>query len=194
MKEFVPVVAAVLAAVAAVLGYLLNARIGRLRERERYFAEALLATEQYKQLAHLRHRLDDPEEAAKKISEVHEKLAYHRRWLQLNSPAVAARYRTLVIHLRNKEFFRPDGVFEGYGKDVIELNVKTHSQSKVWRDACIEAMDHELSILRFWVPRHRGEDAGADPKLFTKMSDEEQEAARKFYYPEEYAGAADKSV
>ena len=78
MRDWIPIVVALIAAAVAVTGYMINGRLGRLREKERSYAEALAAVERYHQLPYWLYRLHDgtPEtraELAKRVGETQER-------------------------------------------------------------------------------------------------------------------------
>ena len=155
VTTYVPLIVAAVAGIVAVLGYLANSRISRLRERERYFVDALLAVERYKQLPYWRHRLDASPELAKRIGEVHENLAYHRRLLQLDSPQVYLAYTALVntIRSRNKNSSAEAPVERD--RTRIELDKKYSSRSKPDRDECLRLMTIQLKLIRLRKGRYK---------------------------------------
>jgi hypothetical protein len=155
---YIPLVVAAVAGAVAIFGYLINSRIGRLQEREQYFVQALLAVERYKQLPYWRHRLLDRAEFAKKIAEVHENLAHHRRLLQLDSPEVYKAYIALIntIRSRNKVADRPEmDINEQVDGTKIELDKEYSSKSKPDRDECLRLMRSRLRLFPFCSRSYR---------------------------------------
>jgi hypothetical protein len=154
--EWIPVIVAVIAAVTALTGYLVNGRLNRINEKTRAYAEALAAVEHYKLLPHTIYRLHDSTvetraQLAKMIVETQESLAFHRRWLDLDSPAVGAAYNKLVDKIREtnstyrqEAFDAPppssDGEMESYKGKFY-----THSEAE--RAECMLAMRRELRLF-----------------------------------------------
>lgn len=105
MKEIVTLVVGVIAALVAVSGYLFNNAASRRAERAKRYADALDAVEQYRDLPYAFLRLHDESEEtraelAKLLNATQRNLTFHRRWMSLESPAVATVYETLVAKVR----------------------------------------------------------------------------------------------
>jgi hypothetical protein len=96
------IVAALVAAVVATIGYVLAARAKLLEDRRRTYALALAAVGSYKELPHrIRRRADASTETRKElgteISNVQRDLDYFAQLLRLDSEALGRSYRGVVL-------------------------------------------------------------------------------------------------
>jgi hypothetical protein len=157
MSDWIPVIVALIAAVTALIGYLVNGRLNRISDKMKSYAEALTAVEHYKQLPYMIYRLHDstPEtraQLAKMIGEAQESLSFHRRWLDLGSPAVGAAYKALVDKVREKNsIYRqqaldapPPSTDGELGKFRNKFLTDTEKES----NECLIAMRNELKLSR----------------------------------------------
>jgi len=101
------ILVAVIAAVAALVGYLVTGAINRRTERSQRYAQALDAVERYKQLPNVFRRLHDGTaetrvELANKLTDAQIAIAYHRRLLTLDSVELGDAYGVLVEKIRSK--------------------------------------------------------------------------------------------
>ena len=156
-----PAIAAAIAAVVAVFGYLVNARLSRLSERARAYAEALNAIEQYKQLPYWFYRIhnESPEtrvQLAERLGTTQEALAFHRRWLELTSPRVGAAYNAYLDKLQTTNAdYREEALTlppPGRDKDIESVRNRYRSHSAAERAACVSVMRADL---RLWPPLRR---------------------------------------
>ena len=87
-----------IAALVAVVGYLLNQHAARNERRSRSYAAALEAVYAYQELPfRIRRRTSDPKssmELAQKISDAFERLSFYQAWMDLESPWSAGPFRT----------------------------------------------------------------------------------------------------
>jgi hypothetical protein len=163
MQDWIPVIVALIAAIAALAGYLINGRLNRLNDKMKAYAEALAAIEHYKQLPYAIYRLHDSTaetraQLAKMIGETQENLAFHRRWLDLDSPSVGSAYNKLVDKIRetNSTYRRQafDAPPPSADSDLESFGGKFHTHSDAERTECMLAMRRELRLFR-WPMRVR---------------------------------------
>ena len=156
VKDYVPLVVAVVAAMAALVGYLLNGAAGRRAERMRRYADALDAVERYRQLPYtLRRRHNETaeirDEVARMIADVQVALAFHRRWLRLDVDELGDAYDALVdkIQLRNKSYRKDALATPAASRDVeIEISPGYRFDEDLERDECLRRMRRHLRLWR----------------------------------------------
>lgn len=156
MKDYLPLVVAVVAGLVALVGYLLNSAGARRAEKMRRYAEALDAVERYRQLPYSFRRMHDetPEtrkELAGMLGKVQVDLAFHRRWLTLDSSELGCAYDALVDKIREKNSeCRVQALSETpVNADVgIEIGKPYVFDDKQERADCIRLMRKGLGILR----------------------------------------------
>src|SRR5579875_2384947 len=95
------IIAAVIAALVAVTGYMLTQAQARRERRDREFADALAAVEEYLEAPYrIRRRQAATPEAREALtsalSGLQARIALHRAWLQVEAPAVGRAYEALV--------------------------------------------------------------------------------------------------
>lgn len=165
MNGWIPVVVAAIAAVTALVGYMVNGRLNRINAKARYYADALAAVERYKQLPYIIYRRHDSTvqtraELATMIGETQAALAFHRGWLELDSPVVGAAYSNLVEKIRERN--------SRYGRQAFESTPCTDADIESVRTAvdfvynsypekvkCIIAMRRELRFVSApWLKRN----------------------------------------
>ncbi|WP_405434898.1 hypothetical protein [Micromonospora sp. NBC_00617] len=150
------VIVGVIAAAAAVGGYLLSNAGSRRTERARRYAEALDVVERYRQLPYTFLRLHDgtPEtrkELAEMLGETQKSLSFHRRWLTLESPELGTAYDNLVDKVRERNSgFRKDALSRpAPATDVdIEAGSLYTFDDRAERLACIRLMRKNLRLIR----------------------------------------------
>lgn len=101
------VVAALIAAVVAVAGYMLTQAQARRERRAKEFAQALAAVEEYLETPYrIRRRQAATPEArdalTNALSDLQARIAHHRAWLHVEAPAVAQAYDALVAAARSE--------------------------------------------------------------------------------------------
>jgi hypothetical protein len=157
MKDWVPLIVAVIAAGTALTGYLVNSALSRRLERARHYADALTAVEKYKQVPFTyKRRHNGTEETraelANMLGDIQVTLAFYRRWLELDSPAVGVAYNRLVdkVRLKNREF-REDALSSPPVKNDIDIEIGTpyKSDSRAELDECIVFMRQELRLFKW---------------------------------------------
>jgi hypothetical protein len=154
VKDYLPLVVAVVAAMTALAGYLLNSAAGRRAERMRRYADALDAVERYRQLPYtLRRRHNETaeirDEMARMISEVQVALAFHRRWLRLDAEELGEAYDALVnkIQLKNKSYRKDALASPPATKDVeIEISPGYKFDEELDRVECLRRMRKHLRL------------------------------------------------
>lgn len=101
------VIAALIAAVVAVAGYMLTQAQTRRERRAKEFAQALAAVEEYLEAPYrIRRRQAATPEArdalTNALSDLQARIAHHRAWLHVEAPAVAQAYDALVAAARSE--------------------------------------------------------------------------------------------
>jgi hypothetical protein len=156
VKDYVPLAVAVVAAMTALLGYLLNGAAGRRAERMRRYADALDAVERYHQLPYtFRRRHNETaeirDEMARMIADIQVALAFHRRWLRLDVEELGDAYDALVdkIQLTNKNYRKEALATPPASKDVeIEISPRYRFDEDVERAECLRRMRKHLRLWR----------------------------------------------
>ncbi|HZI74890.1 MAG TPA: hypothetical protein VFD73_12875 [Gemmatimonadales bacterium] len=102
----VTLIAAVIAAIVATIGYAVTVRAKLLEDRRKTYADALAAVHAYQSLPHrIRRRDDGSSEAASlghEISTIQQNLDYYRNLLYLDSPELGDGYTALVQASRDQ--------------------------------------------------------------------------------------------
>ena len=163
MKDWIPVIVAAIAAVAALTGYLVNGAISRRSELTRHYADALAEFEKYRQLPFTFHRRHDSTsqtraELANMMGENQAALAFYRRSLQLGSPSVGLAYARLVDKIREKNSaYRMQALSSpSVQHDVdIEIGRRYTYDIKDELDECVKLMRRELKLFK-WPNRRCG--------------------------------------
>lgn len=157
MSIWVPIIVALVAAVTALTGYLVNGRLNRINDKMKSYADALTVVEHYKQLPYTIYRLHDstPEtraQLARMIGEIHESLSFHRRWLDLGAPAVGAAYEKLVDKVSAENSTYRQQAFEApppnEDRDLDKFRNKFPTYSDTETKECLAAMRNELKFFR----------------------------------------------
>lgn len=105
--DYGTIIAALVAALVAVGGYLIAQNSARRERKTKFFAEALLAVKDFEELPYrIARRSDDSPETRERlgrlITDAYVKLAFYQAWLQIDSPFVARAY--LLLSLRAERF------------------------------------------------------------------------------------------
>jgi len=156
VKDYIPLLVAVVAAMTALVGYLLNSASSRRIERMRRYAEALDAVERYHQLPYtFRRRHNETaeirDEMARMIADVQVTLAFHRRWLRLEAEDLGVAYNALVdkIQLKNKDYRKDALATPPANRDVdIEISPGYRYEDHDERDECLRLMRKHLRLSR----------------------------------------------
>jgi hypothetical protein len=156
VKDYVPLLVAAVAAMTALVGYLLNSAAGRRTERMRRYADALDAVERYQQLPYtFRRRHNETaeirDELARMLADVQVTLAFHRRWLRMDAAELGDAYDALVdkIQLKNKTFRKEALTAPPAGTDVeIEISPGHQYDQAAERDECLRRMQKYLRLSR----------------------------------------------
>jgi sugar-specific transcriptional regulator TrmB len=151
-------IAALIAALVAVTGYMLTQAQARRERRAREFAEALAAVEEYLEAPYrIRRRQSATPEArdalTNALSDLQARIARHRAWLYVEAPAVARAYDALVAAARSEAGVQMTVAWNTAppsSDSEMNLNVAyLHPKSDAERDRIIAIMRHDL---RFWSP------------------------------------------
>lgn len=162
MKDWIPIIVAVIAAAVALIGYLVNGAINRRSELTRHYAAALAEVEKYRQLPFTFHRRHDSTsetraELANMMGENQAALAFYRRSLQLGSPAVGLAYARLVDKIREKNsIFRMQALSSRPVRHDIDIEIgrRYTYDIKDELDECVKLMRRELKLFK-WPKRQR---------------------------------------
>lgn len=156
VKDYVPLLVGVVAALTAVVGYLLNSAAGRRLERMRRYADALDAVERYQQLPYTFHRRHNEtaevrDELATMLADVQVALAFHRRWLRMDSDELGDAYDALVdkVQVKNSTY-RKQALSSPPAKSDVEIEISPgyrHDQGAE-RAECLRLMRRRLRLLR----------------------------------------------
>jgi hypothetical protein len=147
--------AALVATVAAVLGYVLTQMAGRRDREAQRFAEALLAVYEYQDSAYrIMRRPDESGPTRARLGELHSKAAngirYHFALLKVESPLVAEAYYDLFMRTR-----QVGALFRAWAWSRPPLHSDAEMASHGLRysnddeiDMCLRCMRHELAWWR----------------------------------------------
>ena len=159
MKNWIPLIVAVIAATTAFIGYLVNSAVGRRLERARYYADALTAVEKYRQLPFTFKRRHDSTketraELASMLGDVQVTLAFYRRWLELDSPAVGTAYNRLIDKIRDKNSeFRKLALSSPIAENDADIEIDRNNpykfEDRAELNECVALMRRELRFLKW---------------------------------------------
>jgi hypothetical protein len=101
------IVAAIIAAIVVVAGYVVQQRISRRQHQATIYSQAIQAVEDYVQAPYRIQRKDGSSETRqiliRDVSDIQSRLAYFESMLEINAPdQIAAAYRDLVQAARNE--------------------------------------------------------------------------------------------
>lgn len=156
MANLVSATGVAVAAAVAIIGYIWNSASARRIERATRYAEALREVERYRQLPSVFYRRHDGSvpvraELSQMLSEVQVGIAFHRRWLNLESPRVGVTYGRLVDKIRERNSqFRKDALSQPQTTNDldIELGDRYKYDESAELEACLRAMRRELALVR----------------------------------------------
>ena len=150
------VIAALIAAVVAVAGYMLTQAQARRERRAKEFAQALAAVEEYLEAPYrIRRRQASTPEArdalTNMLSDLQARIAHHRAWLHVEAQAVASAYDALVAAARSEAGVQMTEAWNSapLAKDA-DMNLKVayqHPDSDAERAKVIAVMRQNL---RYW--------------------------------------------
>ncbi|WP_299952203.1 hypothetical protein [uncultured Modestobacter sp.] len=152
------IIAALVTATAAVLGFLVNGSLNRATEKRRVCAEALVCVERYVQLPHTfaRRANNKPEtlqELGTLLAQVQIDMAFHKRWLQLEDSKAANAYVALCDKYEAKcALFRQQALTQPpVGVEVPRDHFKGYLAEGEWAQ-CLEEMRRHVQRpkLAFW--------------------------------------------
>ncbi len=164
-SAWIPLLAAVVAGLVALIGYSLTQYANRRERKSKSYAEALAAIREYQELPYLIRRRPDSNgdarsELAQRISEVMAKLGFYKAWLKIDSSTVSAVYDDLVD--RTRQLGR-DHLRAAWAGKVIRRDTEMIGTAAPFDwpgidaklDLCILAMRQELSFWGFKSRRSR---------------------------------------
>ena len=151
------VIAALIAATAVLIGYLVNQVANRKAEKTKVFAEAIEAVADYQEMPYrIRRRpaSDAPTRLAlsERVSDIQKRIDFHRAWLVIESAKVGETYEALVSAVRKeagehmKTAWKEPLITED---DQMSLGVAySCPDTQAARAACLTAMQQHLR--RWW--------------------------------------------
>jgi hypothetical protein len=160
--SWAPVLAAIIAGLVAVLGYLVTQFVNRRDRKAKSFAEALAAVREYQELPYLVRRRAASDGAtraahAQRWSEVMAKLGFYVAWLRIDSPTAGLAYADLVTQTRRQ---CRGHLADAWAGTVIESDADMIGPKALFRwdngaelDLCVFAMRRELRFLRSLLSR-----------------------------------------
>lgn len=153
MKDWVPLIVAVIAAAAAVTGYLINGALARIAARREAYAEALAEVQRYNQLPYrFRRRGDDSPETIERLAtllgDTQARLAYHRRRIELEDADVAKAFNAYVDKLRESNgLHRRDALNSPAAVAPVDIEFDGYPfAARDERRQCVRAMRENLSL------------------------------------------------
>lgn len=150
--EWVPLTTAVIAAAAAVFGYLSTQTKSSRERKRRLFAEAVAAVDDYSRLSRRYYTLpgdvprNDVVLLVSEIQKAEQQIEYHDAWLSIDSPKVITSYRALVTSV--KEEVGTMGESASRGVPAMHDAVTTASnfaRDDSPRDECLDVMHAALA-------------------------------------------------
>jgi len=105
--DWATIIAAGVAALVVVVGYIVAQAQARQERRAKAFAEALGAVEDYMECPYRIRRRPNSDPATRQgitsaISDIQSRIAFHEAWLQVETPLVAGKYSDLVRAARKE--------------------------------------------------------------------------------------------
>lgn len=162
MKDWVPIIVAVVAAAAATFGYLFNSLIGRLSDRRVAYAKALQTAQRFNKLPHTFYRRTDDgletlDRLAQLLADIQVELAFHRRWLDLDDAEVGTAFNHYIDKLDSTNSDnRRKALAHAPATTASDIEVPDNEFPFAARDArttCINVMRRKLllrnALLRF---------------------------------------------
>ncbi len=152
------IIAALVAAAVATLGYVITARAKLLEDRRKTFAVALTAVHAYQELPYRIRRRPDSTTATRAalgttISDIQRDLDFHRRLLELDSPKLGRAYYALVQKSRAVGKSYRDRAWEHLpaGEDkAISFPEEYRYDDEEQVAFCLEQMRRHLRLLPLW--------------------------------------------
>lgn len=101
------VIAALIAAAAILIGYLVNQVANRRVEKTKVFAQAIEAVADYQEMPYRIRRRPASDAASRltlseRVSDIQKRIDFHRAWLGIESTAVGEGYEALVAAVRRE--------------------------------------------------------------------------------------------
>jgi len=105
--DWATIIAAGVAALVVVVGYIVAQAQARQERRAKAFAEALAAVEDYMECPYRIRRRPNSDAATRQaitsaISDIQSRIAFHEAWLQVETPSVAGKYSDMVKAARKE--------------------------------------------------------------------------------------------
>jgi hypothetical protein len=156
--NWAPVLAAIIAGLVALAGYLVTQFANRRDRKAKVYAEALAAVREYQELPYRVRRRAASDAAtraalAERISDVMAKLGFYEAWLQIDSPQTGSAYMDLVSRTRRQG---RQHLSNAWGGKVLERDAEMIGATapvawdiKPELDLCVLVMRRELGFLGF---------------------------------------------
>lgn len=155
VKDWAPILAAIVAAAAALIGYWRTNRAKRLDFRAEAYAKALAAIEAYKTLPYRIRRRGRSEtgtaELRRLISDIQQDIAFYRRWLALESIEVGLAFEALANKVMDVGAdWRKDAWKHAPATSDDEIDIADGYEYKdqFEQQACLAAMRRDLGRRR----------------------------------------------
>ena len=153
---WVPLAAAMIAAFAAIAGYVVTQLANRRDRKGKVYAEALAVMQEYRELPFRIRRRPSSDGATRaalgdKISDVLDRLGFYRSWLEIDSYVVGAAYSDLFAQVRR---FGARYRNAAWRDPIISRDEEMASLAYEYdigpeMRLCLEAMRNELSPFGF---------------------------------------------
>ena len=151
------VIAALIAAAAVLIGYLVNQVANRRAEKTKVFAEAIEAVADYQEMPYRIRRRPAPDAASRlalseRVSDIQKRIDFHRAWLSIESTKVGDAYEALVSAVRKEAGEHMKSAWEEpliTADDQMSLGVAYSCPgTQAARITCMQAMQQHLR--RWW--------------------------------------------
>jgi hypothetical protein len=154
MQDWGTLLAAAIAAVVAVFGYIINQNADRRAKKAQFYAEALRAV---KELEEMPYRVAKRKESSSgireklgsEISNVFVDISFYLSWLKIDSPLVGEAYGLMArsaIDASEQQLHYAWGLPIMANDKDVGLNDKFFDREKPAQDVCIAAMRNELKV------------------------------------------------
>jgi hypothetical protein len=154
MNDWGTLLTAAIAAVVAVLGYVISQHADRRTKKAQFYAEAFRAVKELEEMPYkiIKRKDSSPETRDKlgsEISDIFVDISFYLSWLRIDSPLVGEAYGVIA---RSAITACEQQVRYAWGSPIITddkdygLNDKFFGRDKSAQDVCVAAMRNELKI------------------------------------------------
>jgi hypothetical protein len=157
LVTWIPFLTTVIAAIVALVGYVVNQYIARREKKAQFYADALLAVKEFEEIPYRIAKRSDStpgtrERLGNSVNDGFVKLSYYRAWLRIDSPLVAMAYDNLArkaarigdkqqLHAWQRELITEDA--------EMNLGEIYYSSTRHELEVCVQVMRHELGFFAF---------------------------------------------